>query len=89
MLSAIDPSQKTFARIKLNYAFALDGGVNVILAIPVAIGVFFPWLGFAAATLGLLVQPSVAPPFSSALQVEMAMLSQGLESLQSWVQVVR
>jgi cation transport ATPase len=57
MLTAIDLSQKTFARIKLNYAFALDGGVNVILAIPFAIGVFFPWLGFAAATLDLLVQP--------------------------------
>jgi hypothetical protein len=36
-----------------------------------------------------MASSSVAPPFSSALQVEMARLGQGLESLHSWVQVVR
>lgn len=42
VITAIDLSRKTFARIKMNYIFAM--GYNV-LAIPVAAGVFFPWLG--------------------------------------------
>ena len=39
---AIDLSKKTFFRIRLNYVFAM--AYNVV-AIPVAAGVFFPWLG--------------------------------------------
>lgn len=42
VITAIDLSRKTFARIKMNYIFAM--GYNV-LAIPVAAGVFFPLLG--------------------------------------------
>lgn len=42
VITAIDLSRKTFARIKMNYVFAM--GYNV-LAIPVAAGVFFPLLG--------------------------------------------
>ncbi|XAR56091.1 Cu(+) exporting ATPase [Bertholletia excelsa] len=41
VLTAIDLSRKTFARIRLNYMFAM--AYNVI-SIPVAAGVFFPWL---------------------------------------------
>jgi Cu+-exporting ATPase len=44
VITAIDLSRKTFARIRLNYAFAM--GYNV-LAIPVAAGVFFPWCGIS------------------------------------------
>ncbi|KAJ4832054.1 serine/threonine protein kinase Ran1 [Turnera subulata] len=42
VITAIDLSRKTFARIRLNYIFAM--AYNVI-AIPVAAGVFFPTLG--------------------------------------------
>ena len=42
VITAIDLSRKTFSRIRLNYLFAL--GYN-ILAIPVAAGVLFPFLG--------------------------------------------
>ncbi|KAL3833810.1 hypothetical protein ACJIZ3_008546 [Penstemon smallii] len=41
VITAIDLSRKTFSRIRLNYVFAM--AYNVI-AIPVAAGVFFPWL---------------------------------------------
>lgn len=41
VITAIDLSRKTFARIRLNYVFAM--AYNVI-AIPVAAGVLFPWL---------------------------------------------
>ncbi|KAK4420983.1 Copper-transporting ATPase RAN1 [Sesamum alatum] len=41
VITAIDLSRKTFSRIRWNYVFAL--GYNVV-AIPVAAGVFFPWL---------------------------------------------
>ncbi|KAH9315842.1 hypothetical protein KI387_024469, partial [Taxus chinensis] len=40
VITAIDLSRKTFARIKLNYVFAM--GYNLI-AIPLAAGVFFPY----------------------------------------------
>ncbi|XP_043689474.1 copper-transporting ATPase RAN1-like [Telopea speciosissima] len=43
VITAIDLSRKTFARIRLNYVFAM--GYNVV-AIPVAAGVFFPLLRF-------------------------------------------
>lgn len=42
VIIAIDLSRKTFARIRLNYIFAM--AFNVI-AIPIAAGVFFPLLG--------------------------------------------
>lgn len=42
VIIAIDLSRKTFARIRLNYIFAM--AFNVI-AIPIAAGVFFPSLG--------------------------------------------
>ncbi|KAH1250488.1 Copper-transporting ATPase RAN1 [Glycine max] len=42
VITAIDLSKKTFFRIRLNYVFAM--AYNVV-AIPVAAGVFFPWLG--------------------------------------------
>ncbi|KAF5442115.1 hypothetical protein F2P56_036936 [Juglans regia] len=42
VITAIDISRKTFARIRLNYMFAM--GYNVV-AIPIAAGVFFPSLG--------------------------------------------
>ncbi|XP_062095936.1 copper-transporting ATPase RAN1 isoform X2 [Humulus lupulus] len=42
VITAIDLSRKTFARIRLNYVFAM--AYNVI-AIPIAAGVFFPSLG--------------------------------------------
>lgn len=42
VIIAIDLSRKTFARIRLNYIFAM--AYNVI-AIPIAAGVFFPLLG--------------------------------------------
>ncbi|KAL2493992.1 Copper-transporting ATPase RAN1 [Forsythia ovata] len=41
VITAIDLSRKTFARIRLNYVFAMT--YNVV-AIPVAAGVLFPWL---------------------------------------------
>ncbi|KAK9267257.1 hypothetical protein L1049_009679 [Liquidambar formosana] len=41
VITAIDLSRKTFSRIRLNYVFAM--AYNVI-AIPIAAGVFFPWL---------------------------------------------
>ncbi|GLJ39840.1 hypothetical protein SUGI_0814570 [Cryptomeria japonica] len=41
VITAIDLSRKTFARIKLNYVFAM--GYNMI-AIPLAAGLFFPFL---------------------------------------------
>ncbi|OWM85707.1 hypothetical protein CDL15_Pgr029130 [Punica granatum] len=41
VITAIDLSRKTFARIRWNYVFAM--AYNVV-AIPVAAGVFFPWL---------------------------------------------
>ncbi|KAA8537184.1 hypothetical protein F0562_029684 [Nyssa sinensis] len=41
VITAIDLSRKTFIRIRWNYVFAM--GYNVI-AIPVAAGVFFPWV---------------------------------------------
>ncbi|CAI9090651.1 OLC1v1025468C1 [Oldenlandia corymbosa var. corymbosa] len=41
VITAIDLSRKTFTRIRLNYIFAM--AYNVV-AIPVAAGVFFPWL---------------------------------------------
>lgn len=41
VITAIDLSRKTFTRIRLNYIFAM--AYNVI-SIPVAAGVFFPWL---------------------------------------------
>ncbi|KAG8385094.1 hypothetical protein BUALT_Bualt03G0005700 [Buddleja alternifolia] len=41
VITAIDLSRKTFSRIRLNYVFAM--AYNVI-AIPVAAGIFFPWL---------------------------------------------
>uniref|UniRef100_A0A0C9RMF9 TSA: Wollemia nobilis Ref_Wollemi_Transcript_10952_4028 transcribed RNA sequence n=1 Tax=Wollemia nobilis TaxID=56998 RepID=A0A0C9RMF9_9CONI len=41
VITAIDLSRKTFARIKLNYVFAM--GYNII-AIPLAAGVFYPFL---------------------------------------------
>ncbi|CAA0823815.1 Copper-transporting ATPase RAN1 [Striga hermonthica] len=41
VITAIDLSRKTFSRIRLNYVFA--SAYNVV-AIPVAAGVFFPWL---------------------------------------------
>ncbi|KAK6931902.1 Heavy metal-associated domain, HMA [Dillenia turbinata] len=42
VIIAIDLSRKTFSRIRWNYVFAM--AYNVV-AIPVAAGVFFPWLG--------------------------------------------
>ncbi len=42
VITAIDLSRKTFARIRLNYVFAM--AYNVV-AIPIAAGVFFPSLG--------------------------------------------
>ncbi|GER33160.1 copper-transporting P-type ATPase [Striga asiatica] len=42
VITAIDLSRKTFSRIRLNYVFA--SAYNVV-AIPVAAGVLFPWLG--------------------------------------------
>lgn len=42
VIIAIDLSRKTFARIRLNYIFAM--AYNVV-AIPIAAGVFFPSLG--------------------------------------------
>ena len=42
VITAIDLSRKTFARIRLNYVFALT--YNVI-AIPIAAGIFFPFTG--------------------------------------------
>ncbi|KAK9074949.1 hypothetical protein SSX86_003268 [Deinandra increscens subsp. villosa] len=42
VITAIDLSRKTFTRIRLNYFFAM--AYNVI-SIPLAAGVFFPWLG--------------------------------------------
>ncbi|KAK4797779.1 hypothetical protein SAY86_030105 [Trapa natans] len=42
IITAIDLSRKTFTRIRLNYVFAM--AYNVV-AIPIAAGVFFPWLG--------------------------------------------
>ncbi|KAL5578253.1 hypothetical protein UlMin_019952 [Ulmus minor] len=42
VITAIDLSRKTFARIRLNYIFAM--AYNVV-AIPIAAGVFFPSLG--------------------------------------------
>ncbi|CAM8932998.1 unnamed protein product [Rhodiola kirilowii] len=41
VITAIDLSRKTFARIRLNYVFAM--GYNVV-AIPIAAGALFPWL---------------------------------------------
>lgn len=41
VITAIDLSRRTFARIRWNYVFAM--AYNVI-AIPVAAGVFFPWI---------------------------------------------
>lgn len=41
VIVAIDLSRKTFARIRWNYIFAMS--YNVV-AIPVAAGVFYPWL---------------------------------------------
>lgn len=41
VITAIDLSRKTFTRIRLNYVFAM--AYNVV-AIPVAAGMFFPWL---------------------------------------------
>ncbi|EYU43653.1 hypothetical protein ABFS82_13G191900 [Erythranthe guttata] len=41
VITAIDLSRKTFSRIRLNYIFA--SAYNII-AIPVAAGVFYPWL---------------------------------------------
>ncbi|KAL3523129.1 hypothetical protein ACH5RR_015963 [Cinchona calisaya] len=41
VITAIDLSRKTFGRIRLNYVFAM--AYNVV-AVPVAAGVFFPWL---------------------------------------------
>ncbi|KAK1441273.1 hypothetical protein QVD17_07119 [Tagetes erecta] len=41
VITAIDLSRKTFARIRLNYVFAM--AYNII-AIPVSAGVLFPWL---------------------------------------------
>ncbi|KVH91999.1 Cation-transporting P-type ATPase [Cynara cardunculus var. scolymus] len=41
VITAIDLSRKTFARIRLNYVFAM--GYNFV-AIPVSAGVLFPWL---------------------------------------------
>lgn len=42
VITSIDLSRKAFARIRVNYAFAM--GYN-ILAIPLAAGVFFPYFG--------------------------------------------
>ncbi|KAK6916987.1 hypothetical protein RJ641_017738 [Dillenia turbinata] len=42
VIIAIDLSRKTFSRIRWNYVFAM--AYNVV-AIPIAAGVFFPWLG--------------------------------------------
>lgn len=42
VITAIDLSRKTFSRIRLNYVFAM--AYNVV-AIPVAAGLLFPWLG--------------------------------------------
>ncbi|KAJ6389259.1 hypothetical protein OIU77_027572 [Salix suchowensis] len=50
VITAIDLSRKTFARIRLNYVFAM--AYNVI-AIPIAAGMFFP-------TLGIMLPPWVA-----------------------------
>ncbi|PSR98747.1 Copper-transporting ATPase [Actinidia chinensis var. chinensis] len=44
VITAIDLSRKTFTRIRLNYVFAM--AYNVI-AIPIAAGLFFPWLRIA------------------------------------------
>ncbi|GJU54434.1 copper-transporting ATPase RAN1-like protein isoform X1 [Tanacetum coccineum] len=41
VITAIDLSRKTFARIRLNYVFAM--AYNIV-AIPVSAGVLFPWL---------------------------------------------
>lgn len=41
VITAIDLSRKTFSRIRWNYVFA--SAYNVV-AIPVAAGVFYPWL---------------------------------------------
>ncbi|CAI0392635.1 unnamed protein product, partial [Linum tenue] len=41
VITAIDLSRKTFARIRLNYMFAM---VYNVVAIPIAAGVFFPYL---------------------------------------------
>ncbi|KAD6796119.1 hypothetical protein R6Q59_020004 [Mikania micrantha] len=43
VITAIDLSRKTFARIRLNYVFAM--AYNII-AIPVSAGILFPWLKF-------------------------------------------
>ncbi|KAL8199531.1 hypothetical protein R6Q57_013099 [Mikania cordata] len=43
VITAIDLSRKTFARIHLNYVFAM--AYNII-AIPVSAGILFPWLKF-------------------------------------------
>lgn len=50
VVTAIDLSRKTFARIRLNYVFAM--GYN-ILAVPIAAGALYP-------TLGLLLPPWAA-----------------------------
>ncbi|KAJ6415745.1 hypothetical protein OIU84_004524 [Salix udensis] len=50
VITAIDLSRKTFARIRLNYVFAM--AYNVI-AIPIAAGMFFP-------SLGIMLPPWVA-----------------------------
>ncbi|CAN1327778.1 Copper-transporting ATPase RAN1, partial [Linum perenne] len=41
VITAIDLSRKTFARIRLNYMFAM---VYNVVAIPIAAGVFFPYM---------------------------------------------
>ncbi|KAL9236010.1 hypothetical protein vseg_010725 [Gypsophila vaccaria] len=41
VITAIDLSRKTFTRIRMNYVFAM--AYNII-AIPVAAGVFYPWI---------------------------------------------
>ncbi|KAI3776818.1 hypothetical protein L1987_46608 [Smallanthus sonchifolius] len=43
VITAIDLSRKTFARIRLNYMFAM--AYNII-AIPLSAGILFPWFGF-------------------------------------------
>ncbi|KAK9733503.1 hypothetical protein RND81_04G071400 [Saponaria officinalis] len=43
VITAIDLSRKTFTRIRMNYVFAM--AYNII-AIPVAAGVFYPWIRF-------------------------------------------
>ncbi|KAL5977500.1 serine/threonine protein kinase Ran1 [Asimina triloba] len=68
VITAIDLSRKTLARIRWNYVFAM--AYNII-AIPVAAGVFFPifrlrlppWVAGACMALSSLMLPSLLTPF--------------------------